>query len=48
MDKFTHMVISNDVYPNGVGVAYMIGTKAECATYVLKNGIRATTSIVPF
>lgn len=48
MDKFTHTLVANATYCNGVGTAYMIGTLQECRLYQMQHGLRATTQIVPF
>ena len=47
-ERFTHMLVANTTYCNGVGTAYMIGTLQECRVYQMQHGLRATTEIVPF
>lgn len=47
-ERFTHMVVALTTYCNGVGTAYMIGTKQECRLWIMANGMRASTEIIPF
>ena len=47
-EAFTHCVVDNFVYANGVGILHMIGSLQECRKWILAKGMRATTQIQLF
>lgn len=39
---FSHIVVSH-----GESCAYFIGTRIECLVYIMANGLRSTTKVIP-